>query len=127
MIMTANEFDAVSVRISEPNKAALIITDYGARHTFPYTFYCKSNGIISMFDMSSNKMFVVREINSYMSPGSKPRVVAYRCVIMRFWVENDLPVPSVRWFDNQNEYHSMIADEFREKLAAYTLDNIINS
>lgn len=51
----------------------------------------------------------------------------YKCHVMKFWVENDLPIPSVRLWQDQDEVIRKIAEEFKDKYGDYMLDRIINS
>jgi len=118
----ANKYLAESVRVSEEMKTVFMLSS-GAHLTFEYTFSCKSLSANLFFNMKLSKLLW---IDSYdLLTNVHPM---HSCMVVPFWVENDLPVPSVRDFVRQQTVVlNYITEDFKEKLAAYTLDTIINS
>jgi hypothetical protein len=120
----ANKFVASNVRFSEESKSVYLLAE-GANMSFPYTFWCKGLSAHLFFDMKLNRVLWINQNEMMVDSHTNPR---YQCVVMEFRIENDSPRLSVSNFISQEhgvlEY---IADDFKQKLASYTLDSIINS
>ena len=121
-----NQFDADSIRYSNAERKTYLRGRHIPDYTFPFTFFCVTKAINpkcwTFFDFISGRCLLVM-----MSPNSSGSGSNYSCSVLRFWVENDLPVLSAHIFDNQKKLIDDLSQQFREAYAAYTLDNIINS
>ena len=119
----ANKFEAKVIRFSEEDKKVYVITDIGSQLLFPYTFSCRYGLCKVFFDMTAHKGLWVSQMSTWNASNS-----GFLCVISDFWLEHDLPVPSVKSFIYlEHQITAGIADDFKDKLAAYVLDGIINS
>jgi hypothetical protein len=115
----ANAFNVMKVYISDEHKVAYTSNEMGIKYSLPFTFRCKADvgNVIILFNMKSNMMVFVVALY----------VNCYSIVSMKFYVVDDLPVPSVKYFLDQDHIIATIRTEFQDKLASYTLDCIINS
>lgn len=116
-----NEFEASVVKVSEADKYIHLISPQGSGLGFYYTFMCKVTELCVLFNMEDRKMLVL------MPRGMIKHVPRYLCLVMGFHIENDLPVPSARYWQDTSYLPTRIGDQFKDKLASYTLDGIINS
>ena len=119
-----HSFEAKSVRISEEDMKVYVVTPEGYNYLFPFSFSCKAPGIRVMFDMAKNSMMAITPSGLKDSPAYKCK---YLCIVLKFWVENDLPVPSARYWTDKDYLANQIGKQFKDKLASYMLDRIINS
>ena len=118
-----NEFKTKTVRLMNDPKQALLIDASGNRFVFPYDIYCHVRPMATKFNFffhfATGKLLVL-----YVDPMSSG---TFECGIMKFWVERDRPVPAAHWLSNMGTLMNLIAEQFNEQLASYTLDQIINS
>lgn len=120
------KFDATSVEFSEEDKIVHVYADGFSNFKVKYTFSCKTTAYKAytmytmFFDMSKMSVLVVYNIDDFSSLGHMS------CYLVYFWIEDDLPVFSSTMFILQKELIHSFADDFKEKLASYTLDKIIN-
>lgn len=119
-----NEFNAKIVRYSQSESKVYVIDEHDARYTFNFTIRCKTNSFASpyhfFFNLSTHQCLLIR-MDGFRSPIGK------FCQVMRFWLQGDQPVLSVRLFDNQDKIMADIADQFSEQYASLILDGIINA
>lgn len=116
-----NQFNALSVRYSDETQEVFITDSLGYELKYSFIFKCKYGSSTLFFDMNKLDMIVVwtNPYGTMYSPNEN-----FSVVITKFWIENDLPVPATRFFDKA--FLNNVEIEFKEKLASYTLDNIIN-
>ena len=123
-LSVVNEFEATKVLVSSEQKKVWMSDSrgFGINTSFEFDFFCKAVGVVNayfFFNAKVSKCLVVMK---------SPDAAGYfRCVLMKFWVESEMPVLSARWYLEQDKVISAIANEFKEKYASYLLDNIINS
>jgi hypothetical protein len=115
-----NSWEAMSVKVSEEDKRLYITVGYGHTTSFPFTILCDYGHGMMAFDVPNGHMLFVTRLGYYST-------TKYQCVQMSFHIENDLPIPSARYYLDQDRLIDNIADDFKDKLASYTLDGIINS
>lgn len=120
-----NEFTAKIVRYSHAEKTVYVIDEHDHRSTFKYTVYCKRDNpeairvIHFFFNLNTHQCLLMTKIDLM---GSSKTI----CQLLRFWLENDMPVLSVRLFDGQDKVIAEIADQWNEQYGAIILDGIIN-
>ena len=119
--MVANEFGVKQIRFSEENKTIYIGTDEGSNLLCPYTFFCRSKGIIVAFNFDKYLMTVI------LPNSTGVYTHKYIGYTMKFWLHEDLPTPALQWFTNWKEIMASIEAEYKDKMSTYLLDNIINS
>jgi hypothetical protein len=121
-------FPALSVKSDNVNKCVYITDVHRNRRLFQYTIYCKYLDNVFLFDVPTSKMIVIRGASSslytILEPFSKGR--GFEVATMGFSIVNDDPIPAVKLFHDWHEILTGIRTEFRDKLAAFQLDNIIN-
>ena len=131
--MTAHSFDVDNVKYSESVKKVFMLHNDGAKTTFDFTFYCKIENsglkpLLFFFNLENrHAMMVQTGVPKYASAFTPVEIAKYTCSIMGFSVVDDLPLLSVKWWQNQEYLISVIAEDFKLKYAAYLLDNIVNS
>ena len=117
MMGVVNKYIAKNIKISEEFKTVLLLSS-GAHLKFPYTFSCEAMPAHLFFYMKLGRILWIDRTGLYMD----------KCAVTTFWVENDQPVLAVHGFmDQEVSVLIHITEDFKEKLAAYMLDNIINS
>ena|ERR1035437_5687623 len=111
---------ALTVKFSEEDKTVYVSLENGHHLTFKYTFRCLSsyfsNKISVFFDVESKRCLVIVPM----------ALNTYKCGWQEFWITNDVPTLSATWMMGQAQIIDSIKDDFKEKYAAYLLDNIIN-
>lgn len=121
-----NEFDASNVRYSIAERSVYLRGALIKDSAFKFTINCSTK-----MDASSN-----RAIHFFFNTESWQCLLVvqglyddatYKCFLTRFWIDEDIPVLSVRIFEGQDRVVAAIMDQFKEKYAALILDGIINS
>jgi hypothetical protein len=127
-----NEFDAISVRYSVEHKTVYITGQYIRRSIFNYNILCMHKtvdgkpNIIFFFDLPTSRCLVVQRVYNYVGISQTDRL-SFKCSLINFYVEEDLPVLPVRIFDKQKDLMLLIGEDFKQQHAAIMLDDIINS
>lgn len=121
----ANSFKARAVSLSADPKTVYGIGESRDHWTFNYTIMCKSEGLFLFFDIPGSRMLTVVSGEKWVFVDDDEG--KYKCSIQKFCIENDRPIPSVKWLYNQDNEITKIADDFKDKYAAYLLDCIVNS
>lgn len=116
----ANEFDCKNILESKENKVLYMVGLGHDKYTFTYHISCKPDmDLINLrffFNMKTNQMLLIHKTEGF-----------FRCVAMRFWLENEQPVPAVKYMMDQERIISLIHDSFKEQYAAIIIDDAINS
>jgi len=119
-----NEFKVKNVKYGSDPKQVYMIDEHGNRSVFVFDFYCHDRPMATkfnfFFNMHNKQLLIV-----YGSNGSH-RAETYECGLMKFWVSGDMPVPSCNWLQNMPELMNNISEQFKEQLASFTIDQIIN-
>jgi len=121
-----NEFDASNIRYSIAERAVYLQGALIKDSVFKFNINCgtkmdasSQHGVYFFFNTETWQCLMV--VQGIFGDNT------YKCFLTRFWVEEDLPVLSVRIFEGQDRVMATIYDQFKEKYAALILDGIINS
>ena len=121
-----NEFKVKSIRYLLDPKEVHMTDEQGNRSVFTFDIYCRARPMATefhlFFDMHSKKLLI-----TYRRPVWEEKEEKFECGVMRFWITNDAPIPSCSWIKNQDHILRFIDDQFKEQLAAFTINQIINS
>lgn len=119
-----NEFDAARARYSVEEKTVYLSGPLINNSTFKYTLFteCRRPNLGTyigvFFNLETWQCLVITVLD---------RNVKYRCYLLRFWLEEELPVLSVNIFEKQEAVMQTMREQFKEKCAGLILDGIINS
>ena len=121
-----NKFDATQMRVSLETKLVYVggLTIDG-KQTFAFDIWCKQDqGTSFFFDIKQSRMLIVlgRDIWTH----DKTITAVHKCAMTSFSIFNDRPIPAVKWIYEQDAEIDKIAEDFKDKYAAYLLDCIIN-
>lgn len=114
-----NEFSAKVIRYSMAENTVYVIDEHDHRSTFNFNIYCKRSNISTthfFFNTNTHQCFIC------VSHGGP-----YHCVLLRFWLQDDLPVLSARVYENQDVIMDAIKDQWNQQYGAMILDGIINA
>jgi hypothetical protein len=126
MMGVANKFAASSINVDPVAKKVYLLGIVKERMLFEYDIYCKSQDVFMFFNMKAGTLLIaIRTIK--WSPDSDTTPAKFSCASMSFWVENDKPVPAVKWLYQQDAEIDKIAEDFKFKYAAHLMDSIIQS
>jgi hypothetical protein len=117
-----NDFIAKSAHYSIAENTVYIVDEHQRKSIFKFTVRCKKQGTFTaihfFFNTNTHQCLVLTH---------QPTATgAYICHLTRFWLRDDLPVLSVKLFDNQESLMHEISDQFTEQYASLILDGIIN-
>jgi hypothetical protein len=124
-VSVINSFLAKNVKYSHAELTAYVVDEHDRKLTFKFTVLCKRqlqsypNAIF--FNTDSHQCLLVADVSGLSN--SQPK---YQCWVLRFWLNNDLPILSARIFDNQDKVMADIAEQFGQQYASLILDGIIN-
>jgi len=118
----AQEYQVKSARFGTDPKLVYMIDEFGNRFTFPFDIHCKtqpmSTTVHFFFDLKQSKLLVLYK---------DPIKSSFECGVMRFFIKDDIPMPTLHWLSNMEDLVSRITPEFRDQYASYLIDQEINS
>lgn len=115
-----NQFEATDVRWSTDPKKVYILDIDSVPATFEFDIYCVARTTVCnvgfFFNIKRHTALILM----------KQSMRHYVCAVMRFHVQNDVPIMSANWLHTQEQIVSFVHDDFKQQYAAYLLDNIVN-